>query len=89
MTPAQEIMAIIKGVGWSQKKIARLLEIDPITVTRWSNQAKQDSGEAVTGVHTHPRPHTLRLMKLLLQEEIKKQLQQLQQLSAACVEEVE
>ena len=37
MTPAQEIMAIIKGVGWSQKKIARLLEIDPITVTRWSN----------------------------------------------------
>jgi DNA-binding transcriptional regulator YiaG len=86
MTPAQEIMAIIKGVGWSQKKIARLLEIDPITVTRWSNQAKQDSGEVVTGVHTHPRPHTLRLMKLLLQEEIKKQLQLL---SAACVEEVE
>ena len=69
MTPAQEIMAIIKETGWPQRKLAKFLEIAPITVTRWRNQAKQDSGEVEVGKCATPHPHTLRLLRVLLQDE--------------------
>jgi len=66
MTPAQEIMAIIKETGWSQRKLAKFLEVTTNTVTRWRNQAKQDSGEDVAGDLSSPHPHTLRLVRVLL-----------------------
>ena len=66
MTPAQEIMAVIKEIGWSQRKIARFLDITPKTVTRWNNQAKQDSGEVEVGECATPHPHTLRLLKAVV-----------------------
>ena len=66
MTPAQEIMAIIKETRWSQRKLAKFLEIAPITVTRWRNQAKQDRGEVEVGKCATPHPHTLRLVRVLL-----------------------
>ena len=69
MTPAQEIMAIIKETGWSQRKLAKFLEVTTNTVTRWRNQAKQDSGEDVAGDLSSPHPHTLRLVRVLLQED--------------------
>jgi DNA-binding transcriptional regulator YiaG len=66
MTPAQEIMNIIKETGWSQRKLAKFLDIGANTVTRWSNQAKQDSGKDVAGECASPHPHTLRLLRVLL-----------------------
>lgn len=66
MTPAQEIMAIIKDTGWSQRKLAKFLDVSANTVTRWKNQAQQDSGEDVTGCISPPHPHTLRLLRALL-----------------------
>lgn len=69
MTNAQAMMALLDKTGWSQRQLAAAMDVTPATVTRWRNQARQDSGEEVTGEASSVHPHTLWLAESIIAPE--------------------
>ena len=69
MTPAQQIVAIIDGMGWNKSQAARLLLVDRISIQRYYRQARIDDGEDVdttqSKANRQPSASTVRLAELV------------------------
>jgi transcriptional regulator with XRE-family HTH domain len=66
MTNAQAMMVLLDKTGWSQRRLATVLEVTPGTVTRWRNQSRRDSGEKVSGETASVPQHTLWLAEIII-----------------------